>query len=263
MDKTLSSYSPDLTSYDLIKSFAVIIMVIDHIGYYFFPDQEWWRAIGRIGFPIWFFLVGHATGRGLPWKLTVGAVFLVALDAATGIAVLPMNALVTIIIIRLCIDPVMNFALKSKLHLWGLSAVLFILIIPTMEYTEYGTLGLITAMFGYMVRHKVSIKEQTGSDDIVFQFMIYAYISFILMMQLLFGFSMPALAFMAAGTFCVRIYLYAFFKKESYPSLSKKTPWVVQSALQLMGRYTLEIYVIHIVIFQLFALYVLNLIHLS
>ena len=63
----------DLTSHDLLKAFAVIIMVIDHAGYYFFPDQEWWRAIGRIGFPIWFFLVGHARGRVISRKLIIGA----------------------------------------------------------------------------------------------------------------------------------------------------------------------------------------------
>ena len=39
----------EITSYDLLKAAAVIIMIIDHVGYYFFIDEMWWRAVGRIG----------------------------------------------------------------------------------------------------------------------------------------------------------------------------------------------------------------------
>ena len=30
----------ELTSYDFLKAFALITMVIDHTGYYFFPEQR-------------------------------------------------------------------------------------------------------------------------------------------------------------------------------------------------------------------------------
>ncbi len=33
-----------LTAYDLLKTLAIILMVVDHIGAYFFPDQMWWRV---------------------------------------------------------------------------------------------------------------------------------------------------------------------------------------------------------------------------
>ena len=90
----------EITSYDLLKTFAVVIMLIDHIGAYFFPEVLWWRAIGRIGFPIWFFLVGHASGRDLPFKLWGSALLLVGANFVTGMAIFPLNALVTIILIR-------------------------------------------------------------------------------------------------------------------------------------------------------------------
>ncbi len=255
-------YSSNITSYDLLKSFAVIIMVIDHLGYYFFPEELWLRALGRIGFPVWFYLVGHASGRDIPVKLWGGAVILILLDAITGIAILPLNALVTIILIRLLIDPVMTICLKNNAYLWLLSGSLFLLILPTMAITEYGTLGLLTAMFGYMVRHKDEIKKRKGNDNIVFNFMLFAYFSFILMMQLTFNFNIYEFAFMAVGTFFVRIYLYAFFTKENYPNLTQKCGSIITGSLQFMGRNTLEIYVAHIIIFQLFALYFLNLDHL-
>ena len=58
--KTLSSY---LTSYDLLKTLALVLMVIDHIGYFFYPEEMWWRVLGRLSVPIWFFLIGYANAR--------------------------------------------------------------------------------------------------------------------------------------------------------------------------------------------------------
>lgn len=44
--------------YDLLKVFAICVMIIDHIGYYLFPDLLELRLIGRFAFPIFLFLVG-------------------------------------------------------------------------------------------------------------------------------------------------------------------------------------------------------------
>lgn len=44
----------------MLKLIAVLTMVIDHLGYLFFPDQEWMRAIGRLTMPIF----GYAIARG-------------------------------------------------------------------------------------------------------------------------------------------------------------------------------------------------------
>lgn len=40
-----------------LKMIAIISMLIDHIGYIFFPDLLYFRAIGRIAFPIFCFLI--------------------------------------------------------------------------------------------------------------------------------------------------------------------------------------------------------------
>ena len=166
----------DLTSYDLLKAIAVVIMIVDHIGMYFFPDDLWWRSIGRIGFPVWFFLVGHASGRDIPTKLWGGALLLVAGDIIVGKSLFALNALVTIIIIRLIIDPVMRISLKSQWVLWSLAALLTLLIVPSGFISEYGTMGLITAIYGYMVRHKAKI----NNDALIFRYMVFALLVFVI-----------------------------------------------------------------------------------
>jgi len=43
----------------IIKIIAVISMLIDHIGAHLFPEQTWLRAIGRIAFPLFCFLIAY------------------------------------------------------------------------------------------------------------------------------------------------------------------------------------------------------------
>lgn len=144
----------EVTHLDLIKSFAVIVMIIDHIGYYFFPEQEWFRAIGRIGFPVWFFMIGYALSRELPGKLLVGALVLLVANIGLDLPLLPLNALFTIILLRMLIDPFMDIVLRSRYIFW-LSAILLVLgYVLSNLITEYGTIALLFAVAGYLTRHR-------------------------------------------------------------------------------------------------------------
>lgn len=44
----------------MLKLIALLTMTIDHLGYLFFPDQEWMRAVGRLTMPVF----GYAIARG-------------------------------------------------------------------------------------------------------------------------------------------------------------------------------------------------------
>ena len=138
----------NITSYDLLKAFAVIIMVIDHTGFYFFPSEEWWRAVGRIGFPIWFFLIGYAQGRDLPLKLWAGIGILILSDIVFGLSIVPLSALVTIALIRISIGVIMENCSRNKQALWPFSAILFFLVLPSFYVAEYGTQAMIMGVFG-------------------------------------------------------------------------------------------------------------------
>lgn len=43
----------------VLKMIAVVIMIIDHTGLFFFPEAIWLRAIGRIGFPIFAYFIAE------------------------------------------------------------------------------------------------------------------------------------------------------------------------------------------------------------
>ena len=132
-------FPASLTSYDLLKAFAVITMVIDHVGFYFFPDDDVWRVIGRLSFPVWFFLIGYATSRDLPAKLWIGATILVLANSVVGLPVLALNALWTIIAIRLVLDRVMAMIGHSIHTLAAAAVIMLLLALPTALISEYGT----------------------------------------------------------------------------------------------------------------------------
>lgn len=238
-----------VTSYDLIKAVAVIIMICDHIGFYFFPENEWWRAFGRIGFPVWFFFVGHASGRDLSPRLIGGAVMLAVVSAIVSMPVFPLNALVTIILIRLLLDPVMRYAAQGTGPLIQVMVVLTLLALPASLITEYGTLGLLFAVFGYIVRHKDTVM---AGRDIRLPVTLACFLSFAILQEIVFGFEQPAFMFMATGTLATCL-LMMYFRPMEYPRLSARIPAIFKAPIQFMGRRTLEIYIAHLLLFKVLA----------
>jgi uncharacterized membrane protein YcfT len=246
MSKILTA---NLTSYDLLKAFAVITMFIDHAGLYFFPDQEWLRIIGRLSFPVWFFLIGFAQTRHIPAVLIAGALLVVIASYVTGSGMFPLNALVSIIAIRLILDWCMTPVMEGRRSLWAMALILLLLVIPSYVVTEYGTLGLIMAIFGFLVRWKDVLKEEWMLPG----FALFALVSYVVLQQLIFGMDVPQMLVLFGGMAIMTKILYSF-KDVEYPKLSSDLPRPLMQLLQVMGRYTLEIYVVHVIAFKLAAL---------
>lgn len=243
----------DLTSYDFLKTLAVILMIVDHIGYYFYPENNWLRVIGRLCVPMWFFLIGYANTRALPLSLWWGGALLVVANIVGGLFILPLNILLTMIFVRLSLDKVTAFVFKGWNELWVSCFVLFVLIMPTNIITEYGTQALIMAIYGYMVRHR---HDHDGNIDRFFiSFSLFALISFIAVQAFMFHFSGAELFSLEAGALAVMGGLY-FFRPLSFPRLTAVMPTFLVAIIQTGGRKTLEIYVIHLLLFK--ALAVMN-----
>jgi hypothetical protein len=242
----------ELTSYDLVKALALVIMVADHIGHYFFPQDLWWRAVGRIGFPVWFFLMGYSTRRTIPKEMIIGGVLVTIALVVSGQFLLPVNALFSMAIIRLSIDPLMARALRNYQAFWSMVGLLSFMVLLSMLGFEYGTLGLMFAMYGYMRRHKENIKIEP-----------YMYALFVLAIGFIFilynvvlmngKLDAPQYAFMTLGTFGMTILLF-FFRPKVYPRLTRSLGFLTP-VIQFMGRRTLELYVAHIALFCGLAMY--------
>ncbi len=235
----------DITSYDLFKFFAVMTMIVDHFGIYFFPDDLWYRVIGRLSFPVWLFLVGYARSREIPPILIGGAVIVFLSNIVAGMGLLPLSILVSIMIVRLCLDPIMKQLSKSSTHLWVGSGVLFVVALPSFILFEFGALAFIFAIFGYLVR-------QHGPSIETFRYAVFVCLGYVFLQSLGYAIFDLQLVVMAIGMVGVTAALYNF-KPQTYPEITKDMSCVGRRILHLCGRHTLEIYVGHLLLFKAVA----------
>ncbi len=242
----------ELTSYDLIKALALVIMIADHMGHFFFPHDMWWRAVGRTGFPVWFFLMGYANTRTIPKEMLIGGAIVSLAFMASGQFLLPLNALFSMAIIRVMIDPVMARALRNYQAFWGMVALMSIMVLPSMMAFEYGTLGLMFGMYGYMRRHKEEIRIE---PYIYALFVFLIGFIFIIYSVLLMGGNIDTWQYlvMTGGTYAMTVLLF-FFRPQIYPRLTRNIG-PLAPVLRFLGRRTLELYVAHLVLFCALSLY--------
>ena len=182
----------------------------------------------------------------------IGGLLLTLGNIIVGLPILPLNALFTIIAIRWTVDSIAPLVRKQELLFWAVAAGLVVLFTPTDHLAEYGSLGLIFGIFGWLVRNVATVEN--GARKKV-QYAIFAFLAFIGVQQwgpMGFGFSVPQFCVM---TFCTAITCVAlfYFRSVTYPGFAKAGRPVVWLT-KFMGRNTLEIYVVHLLLFKLVIL---------
>jgi hypothetical protein len=242
-----------VTTYDLLKTAALLLMVVDHIGAFFYPEEIWLRVAGRLSAPIWLFLVGYARSRDLSAPLWAGMMLLVLSQWAIGHPILPLNILATILIIRMVIDPVMNGLNRTPSSTYPVMILAAGLTFATFPLFEYGTGALLPAMLGYWVRRW----EEEGAVPLAAPLNVLAAIAGVLyygLQSFIFFQFTPAQSFVAGtGLIALFVGLTGFRGR----SLRETGLAPVAAAVKMMGRHTLFFYVAHLLVFKAVA-YVLN-----
>ena len=169
MDKTIPKPKFGFTNNQL-KIIAMVSMLLDHIGVWFFPDVDIFRILGRIAFPIFAYMIaegcrytknrakylGMIAGMGILFQV----VFFVAMESLyQGILVTFSLAIITI------------YSIDGILHakkLWGRLAALaglafvvaFVVILPhvlsgTDFDIDYGVWGILLPVAVYFLPSRV------------------------------------------------------------------------------------------------------------
>lgn len=242
----------DLTSYDLLKFLALALMIVDHVGHFFYPDELWFRAVGRLSAPIWLFLIGYARSRDFSLPMWIGIVVMTASGLVFGGALLPLCILATMLACRAVIDPLMTHIARSPSSLYPITVFLFFGTLISFMGLEYGTSALMVVMVGYMTRNRETLPFDKNQ---FLQFVIVvAFGYFIIQSYIFFGFDFTQKIFVGLGLLAVFLGL-SCFQPRVYPDISRKIPKPLIWVVQLGGRYSLEIYVAHFVIFKGIAAY--------
>lgn len=142
----------------VLKIIAAVTMLIDHIGYTFFPNEEWLRHIGRLAFPIFVFLTveGFIHTRSFKKYALRLLVFAVITEIPFNLFVsgtildsYNQNVLFTLLLGLLalyCLERV-----TQRQYLWLLGAIACV-IIADVAGVDYGAYGVVLMMAMYLTR---------------------------------------------------------------------------------------------------------------
>lgn len=141
-----------VSSTDWLKLVGIAAFLIDHTGLFFIEDDEWWRILGRIAAPIFFFLIGFARSRNIPLSWIVWGVILTGIDWWMD-GDFTLNILLNFAFSRLALRLLDKAEHKSLPWFLGAAALFSILMLPFADFIfEYGAQGWLWALFGYAQR---------------------------------------------------------------------------------------------------------------
>jgi peptidoglycan/LPS O-acetylase OafA/YrhL len=152
---------------DWLKTAAIILVVVDHIGYFFIEDAEWWSVVGRLAAPLFFFLLGYAQTRSVPFRWIWLGVILTLLDSwnADWAWVAP-NILLSFALIRIARPYAKIFIQHSG---WVAFAVLIFALFAVLPFAavivEYGAEGWLWGLFGLCQRMYVDSRPANNTDS--------------------------------------------------------------------------------------------------
>lgn len=251
-------------------------MIFDHVGLFFFPEQDIYRFVGRFSFPLFFFLIGYMYSgirtdkpaassekkwvrfyATLPaflrvvvdffWSFNIKIDLLLCLLAITltnlfiDQAFLPLNILFTVIVCRISLYLLEQYDLLK--HWLLLSGFMLALVnYPTMWSFDYGSAAILLSVFGYLVKqHRLGMWKPRI-------FLVLTYLTYC-------GFQM--LFFPAELIFIIPLYvgiavlftLLARYQFQARFLLPQLTP--VNYVVMFISRYSLFVYSFHYLVFKI------------
>ena len=233
-------FSNEASSQDLLKAIALLIMIIDHIGGCFLPEDLFLRAIGRSSFVIWFFFVGY-NFRERTTLIDILLFCAVSFAAAKYFfipKILPFNILFSMIICRMMLRYYAKYIVKNNsinLFEWFFIAITSLtLFLLTNSFFEYGTLGILIAIFGYNKKNKIG-------NDLIQIISLSFIISFSQIDAWKFNFNNSIICLISTN---LALYVLYYFKP-----ISINIRGVNRYIINIMARYSLYLYCIHLLLF--------------
>jgi peptidoglycan/LPS O-acetylase OafA/YrhL len=158
MHSASTSRSPDTSQVvdnaDWLKTVAIIAVSAGHIGHFFIRDDQWWSVFGRLAAPAFFFLIGYASTRSVPFRWIWLGIILTVLESlnADGKWVSP-NILLSLVLLRAVRPYALAFLQRYGWIALAILVCALIGLVPvTGKVADYGAGGWLWALFGLCQR---------------------------------------------------------------------------------------------------------------
>jgi hypothetical protein len=262
-----TSVAQPVDNTDWLKTAAIILVLVDHFGYFFVEDDQWWGVFGRLAAPPFFFLMGYARTRTVPFRWIWLGVGLTVLDSwNNGWTWVAPNILLSFALIRLALPYVRAFLQRHCWLAFALLVAALLAILPIAgKIVDYGAEGWLWALFGLCQRicsdgrsaaevddaPQGSVPpvhdrhENTGLMRLLACFV--ATVVYVWQEQKEFSFSQIQLAAFIVGISFLSLTLCLFRRGPS----RIQPPQGIAGVLRFIGRRTLEIYAIQLAGFEL------------
>jgi len=252
---------------DWLKTAAIILVLVDHFGYFFAEDDQWWGVFGRMGAPPFFFLMGYARTRTVPVRWIWLGVGLTLLDSWNNDwAWVAPNILLSFALIRLALPYVRAFLHRHGWIAFAIIVAVLLALVPISgKIVDYGAEGWLWALFGLCQRIYSDGRSTTEVDhafhgstppvharDEKTRLMgllacSVATVVYVWQEQKEFSFSQTQLAAFIVGIVFLSLTFCLFRRGPS----RIQPPQNITGILHFIGRRTLELYAIQLAGFEL------------
>lgn len=214
-------------------------MIIDHIGYFFFPEMQWLRLIGRIAFPIFLFLVGFSWNYKRRRDLLIIAILVqipITIVYRQWDNTRTLNILFSIIIARIFLS------IYQKIDKHYIFIILICIFAWTSLYTnkwfDYWWFALLFPLLGYFFK----IHKEKNIYKLLYSISIF--LLFLWYTTLTFWFTINE-TYILTLFFIFLLYTFFLLWQQNYKiNLSKK--W--DSIILRIAKNSLYIYIIHLLL---------------
>jgi peptidoglycan/LPS O-acetylase OafA/YrhL len=241
---------------DWLKTAAIILVSIDHFGYFFAEDDLWWSAFGRLAAPTFFFLVGYAKTHKVPrYWIGLGALLTLLDSWNADWTWMAPNILLSFALIRIARPRVESLVQRHGWVGYGLLVAALLVVMPAAaKIVDYGAEGWLWALFGFYQSRYVEGRSDNAGLMRGLACCVAAAV-YVWQEQREFSFPPVHLAVVILGVGVLSLGLCLFVRG---PSRSQP-PAAIASALGFIGRHTLEIYAVQLAVSELIVKLVPNL----
>lgn len=228
-----------LNHWDIAKLIGLLLMFVDHAGVYFFPQEIWLRGIGRGAAPVFLFLAGYAASYRFKPSLLLVALAMSLSDYLLTGQVRTQNILYSILLWRLLFDWMekRGYTIKRPFEWYVASLAL----LSSIVVIQYGTLGLIFAVCGYMQRRPEQYSAAQRQLFMRVSFATYAVLEAWLSSFMLIPAVLTYISVYAAYRLLISI--------DTQP-VATSLPASLATAAKLISRYSLYIYGLHLIVLE-------------
>ncbi len=254
--------TPAVDNTDWLKTAAITLVSIDHIGHFFMQDDHWWGAFGRLAAPTFFFLIGYAQTRTVPlYWIWLGIILTLLESWNAGWTWVAPNILLSFALVRFARPYVQIIVQRYGWAAFVLVVCALLAVHPLAAMmVDYGAGGWLWALFGLYQRMYVDGRSAADVDGVAnspapparampeslglmrLLACLVAAVVYVWQEQSEFSFPQMQFAVFVLGIGVLSISLYLFQRGPS----RIQPPEPISGVLRFIGRHTLEIYAIQL-----------------